>query len=871
MSLLTKLSRRIRLLLSRRRVEQDMDEEMRFHLEQETRELERAGHTPAAARRAALVAFGGVQSAKEDSRDARGGRALDDLLADIRYALRQALRAPAHAAAVVGILAPALMGAALALALARAYLHRPLPFPEPERLVSVIAAPSRDPLPNPPDLRDVDWAPAAELFEVTGAWDLDGFTVMQPGATPEYLDGAWVSPGFFDLRGLHPVLGRPFLAEEYVPGSNVALLSDAVWRRRFAANPAVVGSSVRMYSTDRPDEDALVTIVGVLPPTAWQLRFSEVIRPLGTPRMFSIARLPSGVSAAVAAERLTAAIRAQRPGIDADWRMTLVSAQDEHVYAIRPLLQVLVATALLLLLLAHTNVGALLLARTSARLHELGIRRALGAGRGRIARQLSVEAALLAGIALLLALTLAPLLTGTVAGWIERFGGISVPGGLAAVRLDPVVTGAVLLVTVLSFGLFSLAPSLRTAALPATASTTSMRATPGRGVLRLRRLLTTLQVAAAVALLAQGALLFQSVRAMLQTELGFEPERLLKAHLLLPRGRYPDPASRSRAFDGVIARVAAIPGVESAAGISPHPFRGTAFAPVECDGCAGGSGTTVLAAPQTVTAGYFTTMGIPLLSGRLFDQRDDPGASPSAVVSQALADRLWPDGQAIGKRLRQAGRAQEPWLTVVGVVRDVRKTYSDSLYPDVYQAFAQAPRAYAALMVRTMAHPGGLGDAVRRAVMAEEESLALSDLEPMTELLKARRGRAAILAGIVGGIAVLAFVLTIVGLYSVVSYLGRLRQREYAVRTALGARPSAIVRAVLGEAWGMLGLGLLLGAGAAAAVARLTRAYLVGVSPLDPSTYGVVIGVTVVVLLAALVIPARRAAAVDPVTVLREE
>lgn len=205
------------------------------------------------------------------------------------------------------------------------------------------------------------------------------------------------------------------------------------------------------------------------------------------------------------------------------------------------------------------------------------------------------------------------------------------------------------------------------------------------------------------------------------------------------------------------------------------------------------------------------------------------------------------------------------------MVRDVRKTYSDSLYPDVYQAFDQALRAYAALMVRTVSNPGGLADAVRRAVMAEEETLALSDLEPMTELLQARRGRAAILAGIVGGIAVLAFVLTIVGLYSVVSYLGRLRRREYAVRTALGARPSAIVRAVLGEAWGMLGLGLLLGAGAAAAVARLTQAYLVGVSPLDPSTYGVVIGATVVVALTALVIPARRAATVDPVTALREE
>jgi ABC-type antimicrobial peptide transport system permease subunit len=205
------------------------------------------------------------------------------------------------------------------------------------------------------------------------------------------------------------------------------------------------------------------------------------------------------------------------------------------------------------------------------------------------------------------------------------------------------------------------------------------------------------------------------------------------------------------------------------------------------------------------------------------------------------------------------------------VVRDVRKTYSDSLYPDLYQPFAQGPRAYAAVMVRTGSDPGGFEDPVRRAVMAEESTLALSDLEPMSELLRARRGRAAILAGMVGGIALLAFGLTLVGLYAVVAHLGRLRRREYAVRTALGAQPGTIVREVLREARGMLGLGIVLGAGAAAAVSRLSRAYLVGVSPHDLPTYAAVIGLAVAVALSALLVPALRAARVDPVTALREE
>jgi predicted permease len=869
MRFLTKASRRIRLLLTRRTVERDMADEMRHHLEESARELERAGHPPAAARRAALVAFGSVAAAQEEARDARGGRALDDLIGDVRHALRQARRAPGHAVTVIGILASALVGASLALALARAYLDRPLPFPHADRLVSVITGPTRDPFPNPPDLSGVDWTPAADGFEVTSAWDLDGFTIVQPGGVPEYLDGAWVSAGFFELRGLRPARGRPFLAEEYAPGSNVALLSDAVWRSRFAADPAVIGSSVRMFSTDRPDEDALVTIVGVLPPTSWQLRFSDVLRPLGTPRMFSLARLPAGVSAGAAQERLTSAVRAQLQGVDGAWRMTLVSAQDEHVFAIRPLLQVLVATGVLLLVIAQANVGALFLARTTTRQHEFAIRRALGARRARLTRQVVAETGLLGGIALLTALALTPLAAAPVARMVEAFGGVTVPGGADAVRLDGVVVGTLIGGMLLSFGLLSIAPSLRMAALATTPITGSMRVTPSPRMLRLRRLLTTLQVAAAIALLAQGALLLRSMQRMQVADLGFEPAGLLKAHLLLPRTPYPDLASRSRGFERVITRIQEIPGVESAAAVAPHPFRGTAFTPVECDGCGGGG--EALATPQTVTPGYFATMGIALVEGRLFDGRDTPESWAAAIVSETLARRFWPAEPALGKRVRRAGRGPEPWLTVVGVVRDIRKTYSDSLYPDLYQPLDQAPRAYAALMVRTAGDPAALEDVVRRAVMAEEATLALSDLEPMSDLLRARRGRTTILAGTVGAIALLAFGLTVVGLYAVVAYLGRLRRREYAIRIALGAQPSALAGQVFSEARGMLGFGILLGACLAAVVARLSRAYLVGITPYDLPTYAGVIGMAAVVALAALLAPARRASRINPVTALREE
>ncbi|HEX9894374.1 MAG TPA: ABC transporter permease, partial [Gemmatimonadales bacterium] len=830
-----KAVRRLRLLTAPRAVERDMDDEIRFHLLEATRELERTGLSPVAARRSARLSFGGVEATKEHARDARGGRVLSDLVADVRYAVLRTVRAPLHSGSVVILLGVAIAGVGLSMALARAYLLRPLPFPAPERLVSVLTAPTRAPLPNPPDLRAVDWTSAARLFEGTVAWDLDGFTLVGNGP-PEYVDGSWVSPGFFELLAVRPALGRAFLPSEYVPGSTVALISDGLWRRRFGADSRVVGSTVRAHSTDRPDEDALITIVGVLPPADWQLhRFTDMLRPLGTPRMFSLARLPAGLTPTAAAARLTAVVREQVAVGDSSWRMSLVSTQDEHVYQIRPVLHVLLAAALLLLLLAQASAGALLLARTTARIGELGVRRALGATRGRLARQLAAEAALLGALGFALGVGLTPVLAGFLTRGMESFGEVTVPGGVDSVGLDPLVVLAVFIVTAVPFGFLALLPLQSLAAREGTHALS--RITPPRGATRMRRLLATVQVVVAVALLSQGALLLQSVRAMLRVDLGFEPEGLLKAHVLLPRTTYPDGDARRLAMTRILDRIRQVPGVVDAASGHPHPFRPAPFLAVECDGCDPGAGRP-LAVPTTVTPGYFATMRIPLVTGRLFDQRDLPDGEPVTVVSRALATRLWSTGDAVGRRLRLGNvDSPGPWLTVIGVVGEVRKTYSDSLYPDLYRPFAQAPRAYAALLVRTGGDPLPLQDQIRLAVAAEDESLALSDVEPMRSLLSARRGRPGILAAFVGGVAVVAFGLTIFGLHAVVGYLVRLRRREFAVRVALGAKPGQIVYAVLAEARPMLGLGLAGGVALAWATVGLSRAFIVGISPNDPMTY----------------------------------
>ena len=870
MRLFHKLTRRLRLLLAYRSVERDMDDEMQSHLREAARELEHQGWAPAEALRRARVAFGGVEHAKEDARDARGGRLLQDLVADTRYAFHQAVRTPLHAMTIVALVGVAIAGASLSFALARAYLLRPLPVPEPDRMVTVIPAPSRALLPTPPNLAGVDWTSVARLFEETAAWDLDGFTLVNEGSPPAFVDGSWVSPGYFELLAVRLTSGRRFAPGEYVPGSNVALISEELWHRRFAGDPGVIGASVRMHSTDRPEEDALVTIVGVLAPTDWQLhRFTEILRPLGTPRMFSLARLPSGVTAADAASRLTTLVRSQASVSDSTWAMSVVSTQEEYVLPIRPVITVLMGAALLLLLLAQASAGALLLARSTARVHELSVRRALGATRGRVARQLVTEAGVLIALAFGLGLGLTPILAGAAASGMEQFGRVAVPGGVGSVGLDRPVVLALLLVTAVPFALLALSPMLRLMAHETSGSFS--RGTPVRDVVRMRRVLSTLQVTVAVVLLAQGALLGRSMRAILRADLGFQPAQLLKAHVLLPRDQYPDAHSRRMAARALIERIRQVPGVVDAAVGHPHPFRAAPPVAVECDGCRGG-GMLPRAVSTTVSHSYFGTMGVPLLTGRVFDQRDLAEAEPVAVVSEALSRRFWGSADASGRRLRLVnGETPGPWLTVVGVTKDVRKTYGDSLLPDVYRPFEQAPRAYTAVLVRTRSDPASLERPIREAVARDAESLALSDVEPMALLLRSHRGPAQVLAIFVGGIALLAFGLTVLGLAAVVGYLVRLRRREFAVRVALGASPRQIVRAVFGEARGMLGVGLALGTVLAWAATGLTRATLVGISPRDPATYATVVLLVIVVTLVALAVPARRAARVNPTISLREE
>jgi putative ABC transport system permease protein len=869
MRILVKLGRRLRLIFRRDSVEQEMMREMESHLEQSTREYERAGLPLDEARRRARIDFGNPDATSERARDARGGRALDDARSDARHAFRQLRHSPGHAFAAIGILGTAIAGAGLGLALVRAYLVRPLPYPEPERLMSVFPGPTRATGLELPDLSSVDWTDVAHIFEATSTWDLDGFTLVQPGIPAEYVNGAWVSGGYFRLLGLEPAVGRGFAPEEYAPGSNVAIISSGLWHRRFAGDPAVIGQSVRLHSTDRPADDALVMIVGVLPPLDWHLnRFTDVLRPLSGSRMFSLARLPVSMTRQEAERRMTEAVRAQVPIADTAWHMSLTPAQEEYTLGVRPAIRLLAGAALFLLLLAQASVGGLLLARATSRVHELALRQSLGATRARLVRQLAVEAFTVSALAIAVGLT-GTLALGRVAGRaIEVFGGVAVPGGLASVRLDAAVIGLVIVVTIVPYLIFALLPLIGLARVDPADALSSSRVAGGLRLARTRQLLMAVQVAVAVALLGQGSLLLQSVRAMMTADLGFDSEAVLKAHVLLPRTTYLDRASRITVMSRMLERIERVPGVTGVAGVFPHPFRGVAVARVECDGCSG----DVLGSAQTVTTGYFRAMGIGLVRGRMFDERDDSTGEASAIVSESLARKFFGSADPLERRIRlTAEDGSGPWLSVVGVVKDVRKTFSDTLYPDIYRPFAQEPRAYVALMVRTSTLPMLQERGVRAAVMAENEALALSDVEPMSAVIASRRAQAGMLALFVGGVGVLALIVTTAGLYAVVGYLVRLRRREFAVRIALGAEAGRIIRAVLEQARWMVVAGIVAGIALALGAGRLSRAWLMDISPQDPATFAAVTALVLGVVLTALVLPARRAARVDPASVLREE
>jgi predicted permease len=877
-----------RNLFRRAAVERDLDEELRGYLEEDALERARGGLDPDAARRAAAAGMPSLEAVKEGVREVRAGAAIEGTLRDAGLALRQLRRDPGFALAVILTLALAVGANTAAFSVVQAVLLAPLPYADPERLHMIWsnsdrAGYLRAPL-SGPELQDL--REQATLYE--GFASIWSTTAQIAGdGPPEQLRVALVTANFFPLLGVRPALGRGFEPGEEGPGApRVAVLSDGLWRRRFGGDPGVVGRQVRL-------DGGSVTVVGVapaglrlwFPPDANVPEDPQVIAPfpfdLRSDRALyylrTFGRLRGGARHLAAEQQvadLGRRLEAQHVEYAASGRSLFAAPlAADTVREVRPMLLALFGAVALVLLLACVNVTSLIVGRDLGRRGQMAVRAALGATRGRLARQAVVETLLLAGL-------------GVAAGLVLGVCSLRVllalrPPGLArfdAVRLDPEVllfTGGVGLVAAL------LASGVAASGAVGIDLCSVLRGSGrgsdgGRG--RLRRLLVAAEVALGATLLVGAGLLVRSMLELGRVDPGFRPEQAQTFRLSLPDARYPT-AEASAAFARKLEeRLRGLPGVQAAGAVSALPFDALPnwSSPYTFDGVPEGSRGGREADARAIGPGYLAAIGAELLAGRDFDERDAPGKPPVIIVDERLATRSWPGREAVGQRLQVEflvdGNFVPTWATVVGVVKHIRhRRLQEVVREQVYVPQRQSPRQPHAYVLRVAGDPGALAAAIRREVKALDPELPVYDERPLEAYVGDALAGSRFAMRLAASFASLALLVAAVGVYGVVAHSITRRRREIGVRMALGAGSRDVLRSVLGEGLSLALAGLGLGLPAALFLTSAARSLLYGVGPSDPATYAGVGAVLATVALLASALPALRASRTDPTEVLRSE
>ena len=806
---------------------------------------------------------------------------------DVRFALRMLAKRPGSSAIIVAVLALGIGANSAIFSVVNAVLLRPLPYPEPSRLVMLwehnrqrgnernVVGPANF----------MEWRDRSASFEELAAFY--SFTLPVAGGTgePEQVTAQYGTTNLLPMLGVSPMLGRGFEPADVADGSPaVVLLSNGFWQRRFGGDPGVLGRTIKLNG-------APATVVGVLPPDfrfylkennlagarpeVWSpLSFDEGDRVPHGRYACAIGRLAPGVSLDAARSEMSglSSELAQRwPDFDANWGVTLVPLPDQMVGEVRRPLWVLFGAVGFVLLIACANVANLSLARASARRNEMAVRAALGAARGRLFRQLITESALLGaiggGAGLLLASWGVDLLLALSPKNMIGVEHVDLDGRVAA------FTTAATLLTCVAFGLLPALEASRVDLNEAIREGGTRSATERRGR-RTRDLFVVVQVALALVLLVGSGLLVKSLGRLQSVDPGFASDRLLTAKVKLPAAVYEDEAKSLPFFRDALERVRAIPGVRSASAINFLPF----------DGPGSATSLTIEGAPPTapgeklttevrvVDPAYFATMGVPLLSGRTFTEQETRESSGVVVVSREFANRYFPGEDPIGKRVTISMKAENPPSTVVGVVGDVRlQGFDADVRPTAYWPPAELPYTFATLVVRTEGDPRGAVADVREAVGSIDPEVPISSVRTMDERLadSVERSRFdALLLTIFAGVALL---IAVVGVYGVVSYTVSRRTQEIGVRMALGATRGGVLRMVLRRGLLLALAGVAVGLVVALGLTRLMTGLLFEVSATDPATYAVVAAALATTALLACLLPARRAASVEPVSALRHE
>lgn len=873
------LVRRVRALVARRAVEREMCEELQLHFELQRRDLERSGLAVDAAHRATVHRFGGMEVVKESHRDARGVRPLEDFMQDIRVGLRTLLNQPGFTIVAVMTLALGIGATTAIFSVVDGVLLRPLPYPAPGQVVVVHERQGDGQDNRIAAANFLDWRQRSRSFTGIALYQ-DAIITVLGGDEPVRRQGAGVTQDFFSVFGLQPVLGRTFTPDEMRHGGHAAVVvSYDFWQSQLGSDPNPATRKLRILGTS-------YTVVGVMPagfhfPGNCDLWIPA--DPAGAADesrtahnwAAAVGRLRDGVDVARARSELShiqAGIKAQYGSSVDAVGANVRTLRDELVGSMtRPLLLLLGAAALVLLI-ACTNLGGTLLARGAARQRELAVRAALGAGRQRLVRQLFTESLLLASLGVLAGLVVAEVFVRAIVALAPA----SLPR-VNEIRIDGSVLAFAVILSLVTAMVFGLLPALRLAmSAPARVLTSGSRGTAsgGRGIRW--SVLVASEVALALVLLVGAGLLIRSFQRLLSVDPGYDSAGILTLDLALPESEYPDDGAVRVFYRELLAEIGSIPGVRNVGVINVLPiepsFRNGDF---QIDGRGPGSGYGEY---RAVGGDYFRALGIPLLRGRLFDSDDDAGRPDVAIVNQALADRYWPDENAVGKRIRNLGNdaaryGGERWITVVGVVASVRQgALNGGFSPTVFVDAAQRPfRArYASIVIRAAMPTASLVGAVQSRLhhLGPDVPVEFSTMDArIGETVAGRR----FVISVLGFFAEVALLLAGVGIYGVVSYQVAQRTREIGVRLALGAGPGRVLREVIAHGMLPLGVGLVAGVLAAFALTHVLSSLLYEVGPGDPITFASVIVLLAIVALLAILIPARRATRIDPLVAMQAE
>lgn len=873
---------RLRSLFRRGRVEQELDEELRYHLERQIEENLNQGMTREEARYAALRAMGGIEQQKEECRDMRHVNFIEDLVQDLRYGVRVLIKSPIFTTIAVLSLALGIGANTAIFSVVNNLMLRPLPYPDSQRIMDIWHTPPQESFPglstfSVSPANYLDWKSQSKSFEQMAVYAYASFS-LSTSNDPVAVTGDEVSSEFFSVLRANASRGRTFIPEEEQPGRNqVVVISHGLWQRAFGANPNLVGQTLTLNSQS-------FTVIGIMPagfefprqaelwvPLAWDDKERQT-RSIHDYQV--IARLKSNVSltqAQAEMSTISSSLEQQYPEENKGWGAVVIPLQEDLIGDIRPTLLVLFSAVGFVLLIACANVANLMLARGANRQKEIAIRIALGAGRARIVRQLLSESILLAVVGGILGL----LLAGWGSGLLAQLSDGSLPDS-GETGIDKWALGFTLLVSLGAGIVAGIAPAFQfsTADTSETLKQSTGRTGGSSIKQRTRKALVISEVALSLILLIGAGLMIRSFWKLQQVDPGFNTNNTLTMSVRLSSIKYPEARQQAAFFDRVLEQVSALPGVVSAGATTTIPLIGSGSTqPFTIEGQPESAvAEQPMALMRYISPDYFRTLGIPLRQGRVFTDQDRENAVPSIIISETMARKLWPGQNPIGKRLTPSFHRQQGPREIVGVVGDVKAQGLDAdMASMMYVTYKQAPRAFMMIVARTSSDPQASIQAISKAIYDIDKEQAITYIRTMdqvlTESVSGRRFNMTLLMAF----AALALILAAVGVYGVMNYSVTLRKRELGIRMALGAQALDVLRLVLGQGLTLTLTGIGVGLLGAYGLTHLMANLLYGVAATDFLTFASVSGVLMAVGLLASYIPARRATKVDPMIALRQE